>query len=233
MGRILLIEDDSGTQLLLQSRLKDLGHEVVTAPTGAMGVMEARSGSFDLFLVDVMLGSGIDGYEVCRRLKGMPHVHGVPIVMISAIVKNREDLHKGYEAGCEQFLLKGDMTLLEDVVRAMLRLKSLQDELAIQNRLRVTHFVPGPQILDPRLVEHVAADLAAPADIGFAVFQRLRLGITLLQLQLIELGFHLLHRLIFVLVLRTVVLTLSHGVGRQVGNTYRGFRPVNVLTTST
>lgn len=139
MGRILLIEDDPGTQLLLQSRLKDLGHEVVTAPTGAMGVMEARSGSFDLFLVDVMLGSGIDGYEVCRRLKGMPHTHGVPIVLVSGIVKNREELHKGYEAGCEQFLIKGDMTLLEDVVRAMLRLKSLQDELAIQNRLLDDH----------------------------------------------------------------------------------------------
>jgi DNA-binding NtrC family response regulator len=139
MGRILVIEDEPGTQLLLQSRLHDLGHEVITSPNGAMGVMEARSNQFDLFLVDVRLGSGIDGYEVTRRLKAMPHTHGVPVVLVSNQVKSREELHKGYEAGCESFLIKGDITLLEDVVRAMLRIKSLQDDLAMQNRLLDDH----------------------------------------------------------------------------------------------
>ncbi len=139
MGRILVIEDEPGTQLLLQSRLQDLGHQVTTAPTGAMGLMEARSGGYDLFLVDVMLGAGIDGFEVCRRLKAMPHAHGVPVVLVSGHVKTREELHRGYEAGCEAFLIKGDITLLEDVVRAMLRIKSLQDDLAMQNRLLDEH----------------------------------------------------------------------------------------------
>ena len=69
MGRILVIEDEPSTQILLQSRLQDLGHEVVVAPTGAMGLMECRTQPFDLFLVDLNLGSGIDGYEVCRLLK--------------------------------------------------------------------------------------------------------------------------------------------------------------------
>jgi len=135
LGRILVIEDEPGTQLLLQSRLNDLGHEVVTSPTGANGLMEARSESFDLFIVDINLGSGIDGYEVCRRLKAMPHTNAVPVVLVSANVKGREELHRGYEAGCESYLIKGDMTLLEDVVRAMLRIKSLQDDLTMQNRL--------------------------------------------------------------------------------------------------
>lgn len=139
MGRILVIEDEPGTQLLLQSRLQDLGHQVTTAPTGAMGLMEARSGGYDLFLVDVMLGAGIDGYEVCRRLKAMPHAHAVPVVLVSGQVKTREELHRGYEAGCESFLIKGDITLLEDVVRAMLRIKSLQDDFAMQNRLLDEH----------------------------------------------------------------------------------------------
>jgi len=139
VGRILVIEDEPGTQLLLQSRLQDLGHQVTTAPTGAMGLMEARSGGYDLFLVDVMLGAGIDGFEVCRRLKAMPHAHGVPVVLVSGHVKTREELHRGYEAGCEAFLIKGDITLLEDVVRAMLRIKSLQDDLAMQNRLLDEH----------------------------------------------------------------------------------------------
>jgi len=135
VNRILLIEDDSSAQLLYGNRLTDLGYQVVLAATGALGLMEARSGPFDLFLVDIDLGKGIDGYEVCRRLKTIPEIHGVPVVLISGHVKTQEDLHRGYEAGCQSFLVKGDLMLLEDVVRAMLRIKTLQDELAVQNRL--------------------------------------------------------------------------------------------------
>jgi DNA-binding NtrC family response regulator len=133
--RILLVEDDVGAQLLYRNRLTDLGYQVVVSSSGAMGLMEARSASFDLFLVDIGLGTGIDGYEVCRRLKAIPEIHAVPVVLISGHVRSREDLHRGYEVGCQSFLVKGDLMLLEDVVRAMLRIKSLQDDLAMQNRL--------------------------------------------------------------------------------------------------
>jgi DNA-binding NtrC family response regulator len=135
MKRILLIEDDVGGQLLYRNRLTDLGYQVVVSSTGAMGLMEARSAPFDLFLVDIGLGTGIDGYEVCRRLKAIPEIHGVPVVLISGLVRTQEDLHRGYEVGCQSFLVKGDLMLLEDVVRAMLRIKTLQDDLALQNRL--------------------------------------------------------------------------------------------------
>jgi len=135
MGQILLIEDDEGTQTLVRNRLMDLGHEVVVAGTGALGLLEARAGSFDLFLVDIILGSGIDGYEVCRRFKAIPQLHFTPVVLMSAQLKTREELHRGYEAGCGAYLIKGDIALLEDVVRAMLRIKSLQDDLALQNRM--------------------------------------------------------------------------------------------------
>ena len=133
--RILLIEDEASTQNLLQNRLQDLGHDVEVAATGARGLMMAREGHFHLYLVDVGLGSGIDGFEVCRRLKKVPQLHSIPVVLISGQVKSQEDLHRGYEAGCESFLVKGDLTLMEDVVRAMLRIKSLQDDLSLQNRL--------------------------------------------------------------------------------------------------
>ena len=135
VNRILLVEDDTSAQLLYRNRLSDLGYEVVVAPTGAAGLMEARAAGFDLFLVDIDLGKGIDGYEVCRRLKTIPELHGIPVVLISGHVRAQEDLHKGYEAGCQSFLVKGDLMLLEDVVRAMLRIRSLQRDLALQNRL--------------------------------------------------------------------------------------------------
>jgi len=135
LKRILLIEDEPSSQLLYRNRLADLGYEVACAETGAMGLMEARASHFDLFLVDVNLGSGIDGLEVCRRIKGVPELVGTPVVLISSEVKSSQDLHRGYEAGCQAFLKKGDTTLIEDTVRAMLRVKSLQDDLAAQNRL--------------------------------------------------------------------------------------------------
>lgn len=135
MSSILVIEDEPATQLLLQSHLQDLGYEVVIKSTGAQGIAEASERSYDLFLVDIGLGTGVDGFEVCRRLKRTPQTRGVPVVLLSGQVRESSDLHRGYEAGCESFLIKGDMVLMEDVVRAMLRIKALQDELSAQMRL--------------------------------------------------------------------------------------------------
>lgn len=135
MGRILVIDDEPSTRVLFKSRLEDLGHRVMLAANGAEGLMAARSGEFDLFLVDIGLGSGVDGFEVCRRLKAVPQTNAVPVVLISGLSSTREDLHRGYNAGCEAFLMKGNMTLLEDVLRAMLRIKSLKDDIAVQNHL--------------------------------------------------------------------------------------------------
>lgn len=135
MARILVIDDEPSTRLLLESRIRDLGHDVVACETGALGLARAREGNFDLFLVDVHLGSGIDGYEVCRRLRMMPPTSTSPVVLVSGRVQRREEMHVGYEAGCVAYLLKTDMPQLTDVLQAMLRLKSLQDDLAMQNRL--------------------------------------------------------------------------------------------------
>ena len=135
MGRILVIDDEPSTRMLFRSRLEDLGHQVTLAANGAEGLLAARSNEFDLFLVDIGLGTGVDGFEVCRRLKAVPQTNSVPVVLISGQSTTREDLHKGYNAGCESFLMKGNMTLLEDVLRAMLRIKSLKDDIAVQNYL--------------------------------------------------------------------------------------------------
>ena len=135
MGKILVIEDEPGTRMLLENNLRELGHEVVTAETGALGLAIAREKVFDLFLLDVCLGSGIDGYDVCRRLTTLPTLHATPVVLVSGKVTTRDDMHRGYEAGCSIFLLKTDIAQLGDVVRAMLRFKSVQDDLGMQNRL--------------------------------------------------------------------------------------------------
>src|SRR5205814_1297789 len=87
-------------------------------------------------------------------------------------------------------------------------LEARDDEVvegAVEHRLRVALFDAGAQVLDARLVEHVRADLVAPADVGLRVLELLVLGLTLAHLQLVEL--RLQHREGFgaVAVLRAVV----------------------------
>ena len=104
-------------------------------------------------------------------------------------------------------------------------------QAAVEHRLSVAGFHPGTQIFNAGVIKDIRTNLAAPADVGFVIFHRLFLGIFLLHLQFIKLRFHLLHGLVFVLVLGTVVLALRYRVGWNVGDTHRRFRTVNVLTT--
>jgi DNA-binding NtrC family response regulator len=134
MSRILLIDDELSSRLVMHNRLKDLGHEVVVAENGAKGLLEVREAPFDLVLVEYNLASGISGPEVCRRLKQMPQVMTVPVVMLSRQSGSREDVHKGFEAGCDAFVGKADMPILDDVLHSMLHFKSLHDEGARQVR---------------------------------------------------------------------------------------------------
>jgi two-component system response regulator VicR len=117
--RILLVEDDAGAQLLYSNRLTDLGFEVVVSPTGAMGLMEARSRPFDLYLVDIGLGSGIDGYEVCRRLRDDPSFDDLRIIMLTS----SDDKHAAFEAGVDDYLNKDiDLLNLPNRVKMVLEL---------------------------------------------------------------------------------------------------------------
>ncbi|MCE9595480.1 MAG: sigma 54-interacting transcriptional regulator [Planctomycetes bacterium] len=134
MSRILLIDDEAAARLVLQNRLKDLGHEVVLAENGAKGLLEAREGGFDVILVEAALGAGVTGVEVCRRLKQIPQSALTPLVMVARSGATREDVHQAFEAGCEYVLQKADMVLFEDVLRTVLRLKAQYDEFARQLR---------------------------------------------------------------------------------------------------
>lgn len=134
MSRILLVDDDAAARLVLQNRLKDLGHDVVLAENGAKGLLEAREGGFDVILVEAALGAGVSGVEVCRRIKQIPQSALTPLVMVARSGATREDAHQAFEAGCDYVLQKAEMVLFEDVLRAVLRLKAQFDEFGRQLR---------------------------------------------------------------------------------------------------
>ncbi len=139
MSRILVIDDDAGNRLIIKSRLSDLGYEVVLAETGAGGLVEARNVAMDLFLVAAGLGSGIDAVDVCRRLKALPETGSIPVVIYSSLPANPEELARAYDAGCEAFVPKNEMTALDQIVRVQLRNKSIVEDLSEQNRVLDQH----------------------------------------------------------------------------------------------
>src|SRR5262245_7365598 len=102
-------------------------------------------------------------------------------------------------------------------------------EVAVEHRLCRALLDAGTQVLDPRLIEHVGADLVSPLDVGLGRFELRLLGVALAQLELVEPRFQHRHALGAVAVLRAVVLALHHDVGGQVRDAHRGFRLVDVL----
>jgi two-component system response regulator HydG len=133
VAHLLLIDDESATRLVMHSRLRDAGYDVTVADSGAQGLHVAREHAFDVILIDADLGAGISGIEVCRRLSQAPHTAAVPIVLLSKR-SGREDLPRGYEAGCASFLVKSDAPILEHVLRVLTRFKREHDELRRQSR---------------------------------------------------------------------------------------------------
>jgi DNA-binding NtrC family response regulator len=134
VSRILLIEDDPGNRMVLRSRLSDQGYDVVAVENGAKGLIEARGGAFHLFLVASGMTSGIDGLEVCRRLKASPETHAVPTVLFTNKASSPEEVDRGYEAGCEAFVTRAEQGAIDHVIRMLLRLKGQSDRLSDELR---------------------------------------------------------------------------------------------------
>lgn len=101
MARILHIEDDPSSRLLVRKLLSAAGHEVIDAATGLEGVRLASEISADLVLVDINIPD-LDGYEVALRLRGSARLSGVPIVAITA----EGDRDTSLAVGCDGFLEK-------------------------------------------------------------------------------------------------------------------------------
>ncbi|MEW6324385.1 MAG: response regulator transcription factor [Nitrospirota bacterium] len=100
--KILVIEDDRDIARLVELHLRDLGCEVHLAFDGAAGLEKASSKPYDLIILDLML-PGLDGLEICRRLRAGPRY--TPILMLTA--RSAEvDRVLGLEVGADDYLTK-------------------------------------------------------------------------------------------------------------------------------
>jgi two-component system cell cycle response regulator len=127
-ARILVVDDIEANVRLLQAKLAAEYYDVLTAPDGATALALAAEERPDLVLLDVMM-PGMDGFEVCRRLKDDPLTRHIPVVLVTAL-DGRGDRITGLEAGADEFLTKPiDDILLFARVKSLTRLKLVIDEL--------------------------------------------------------------------------------------------------------
>ena len=183
-ARILVVDDIEPNVRLLEAKLSAEYYDVLTASNGPEALARAAAEEPDVVLLDVMM-PGMDGFQVCRRLKDDPATRHIPVVLVTAL-DGRDDRIAGLEAGADEFLTKPiDEVMLMARVRSLTRLKTVMDELrqreASGRRMgviessaarlgggggRVTvvddHERQGPRLLEQLSVEHRAQLVRSP-----------------------------------------------------------------------
>lgn len=130
---ILLVDDDEMVRLLATEALVAAGFEVTEAADGEAALELFERSEFSLVLLDVSLG-GIDGFEVCRRMRAHPHGHTLPIVMLTGM-DDTDSIDRAYSLGATDFVTKPlNWTLLVYRVRYALRVVATVAELEVSER---------------------------------------------------------------------------------------------------
>lgn len=126
--RVLVVDDHPSSRMTAVALLSVEGYEVLEADSGPAALESIISGNPDLILLDVMM-PGMDGFEVCRRLKQDEQTRLTPVVFVTALDDRRARL-KGIEAGGDDFLTKPfDQLELSARVKSLIRQKRLNEDL--------------------------------------------------------------------------------------------------------
>ncbi|HEX7776823.1 MAG TPA: PleD family two-component system response regulator [Parvibaculum sp.] len=130
-ARVLIVDDVPANLKLLDAKLTAEYFGVLKAASGPEAIEIATSQQPDIILLDVMM-PGMDGFEVCRRLKAAPQTEHIPIIMVTALDQPKDRV-QGLEAGADDFLTKpvNDLALFARV-KSLVRLKMVTDELKMR-----------------------------------------------------------------------------------------------------
>lgn len=132
-ARVLVVDDLLPNVKLLEAKLTSEYFDVVTAGDGPSALESIAQNMPDIVLLDVMM-PGMDGFEVCRRIKDDPRTTHIPVVMVTAL-SDSADRVRGLEAGADDFLTKPlNDTALFARVRSLVRLKMLTDEWRLREQ---------------------------------------------------------------------------------------------------
>jgi len=155
---VVLIVDDTPENLrVLGDMLDQRGYEVRIATTGPMALENVASSPPDLILLDILM-PGMDGYEVCRRLKENPQFRHIPVVFISAL-STPEQKTRAFREGASDFVVK-PFQAEEVVSRVATNLKAASVE-GLMLRIReceaeIQRLRDRNSVLENRMGEHTA-----------------------------------------------------------------------------
>lgn len=125
----VLVIDDTPINIRILSELLVDEYEVLFATNGQDGLARAQAEQPDLILLDVMM-PGMDGYEVCRRLKAEPTTRDIPVIFVTALVSEADEA-RGLQAGAIDYITKPiSPTIVKMRIHNHLELKHHRDLLA-------------------------------------------------------------------------------------------------------
>lgn len=136
--KIMVVDDEDIIIALLAEHLKEMGfNDVTTASSGeeALEVIAARDDPFDCFLLDIKMG-GMDGIELCSRIREMAEYRIAPIIMITSAAA-KQHMHEAFDAGATDYMMKPieQIDLRVRIQIAMLLVETLKSEAESRSAL--------------------------------------------------------------------------------------------------
>ncbi|MEM8722543.1 MAG: SpoIIE family protein phosphatase [Cyanobacteria bacterium P01_G01_bin.39] len=152
MAQILIIDDDSTTQMLLERTLNMQGYDITLASDGEEGLIKAKAIRPALIICDWIMPRK-NGLEVCNQIKSTPELSTTFFILLTSL-DSVEDRVKGLDAGADDFLCKPiEMHELKARVRAGLRLHQLSRDLQTQKQLLETELAEAAEYVSTVLPE--------------------------------------------------------------------------------
>lgn len=125
---VLAVDDQELNLAILEDYLVPLGYKVIKARNGTEALSQVGAVKPDIILLDIVMPD-IDGYEVCRRVKGKPESRDIPVVMVTSL-DGTDDMVKALEYGADEFLTKPvNGAEIQARVKSLLKKKTLNDQL--------------------------------------------------------------------------------------------------------
>ena len=136
---ILCVDDEEANVELLEAMLVRTGYQVVGSSSGPDALLKIKSQNIDLVLLDITM-PGMDGIEVCRKIKEDHNLIDIPIIMVTGL-GSHEDRVRGIEVGVEDYFTKPfNKTELLARIKILLKVKKLSDERRrAEEALKISH----------------------------------------------------------------------------------------------
>ncbi len=155
-GRVLVVDDQDTNRLMLRDLLESQGHDVSEAVDGTAALKSIADATPDVVLLDVGM-PGMDGFEVCRRIKAEPSTASIPVLLVTAL-SERDQRLLGIGAGANDYITKPiDKNDLSLRVRNAIRMRQLFLEVEGQYRR-----LEKLELLRDSLVHMIVHDLRSP-----------------------------------------------------------------------